>query len=250
MLPSGTHIQYLHGIGGSEIGSFERLDHVPFLEKHAKVTWVSSQIGGASLAQPYSVLRFLLRDAVFTLPAVGALAGMVVAAVKANRGRQQEAGTSALLGAACLAAAGCAYKARMGRAVAACVKHHVEVNRRLLAANPPQVLVGFSLGGAAAVALMQQGHWRGPAVLLAPAAAMLPDVAPGDISPVSMSIPRELCDRVIVIQGEMDDTVPPGKVRSWCNEHNIKHHMVKSNHCVPMGNNVLDAIREVLEKKK
>lgn len=46
----------------------------------------------------------------------------------------------------------------------------VELHARRLAERAPDVLVGSSFGGAVAVALLQGGRWRGPTLLLAPAA--------------------------------------------------------------------------------
>jgi hypothetical protein len=43
--------------------------------------------------------------------------------------------------------------------------------REAIASFRPDLVVGSSFGGALAVALLEQGDWRGPTVLLAPAAA-------------------------------------------------------------------------------
>lgn len=66
-----------------------------------------------------------------------------------------------------------------------------------LAEFRPDVLVGSSFGGAVAVALMDRGVWRGPAVLLAPAAALLglPNRLPDDVT-------------VTVAHGAYDEVVP------------------------------------------
>lgn len=45
----------------------------------------------------------------------------------------------------------------------------IRVQERAIRANPPDVLVGSSFGGAVAVALLQRGLWNGPTLLLAPA---------------------------------------------------------------------------------
>ena len=72
-----------------------------------------------------------------------------------------------------------------------------------LAAFRPDVLVGSSYGGAVAVALLARGAWRGPTVLLAPAAARLGihDPLPGDVT-------------VTVAHGVDDDIVPPAHSRA------------------------------------
>jgi predicted esterase len=66
-----------------------------------------------------------------------------------------------------------------------------------LAANPPDVVVGSSFGGAITVALLDQGAWRGPTVLLAPAAARL-------------DVPNRLPEgvAVTVVHGDRDDIIP------------------------------------------
>ncbi len=60
-----------------------------------------------------------------------------------------------------------------------CVRVHAET----LARFRPDVLVGSSFGGAVAVALLARGLWRGPTLLLAPAARRLdPDARlPADV---------------------------------------------------------------------
>ena len=66
-----------------------------------------------------------------------------------------------------------------------------------LAASAPDVLVGSSFGGAIAVDLLARGVWRGPTVLLAPAAARL-DVA--------NRLPDGVA--VTVVHGVDDDVIP------------------------------------------
>jgi pimeloyl-ACP methyl ester carboxylesterase len=59
----------------------------------------------------------------------------------------------------------------------------IELHARLLAQRTPEVLVGSSFGGAVAVALLQRGAYRGPTLLLAPAARKLglPMALPGGV---------------------------------------------------------------------
>ena len=66
-----------------------------------------------------------------------------------------------------------------------------------LRAFRPDVLVGSSFGGAVAVALLDRGLWRGPTVLLAPAAARL-------------DVPNRLPDgvTVTVAHGVRDEIIP------------------------------------------
>ena len=49
----------------------------------------------------------------------------------------------------------------------------IETRARAVASFGPDVVVGSSYGGAVAVALLARGAWRGPTVLLAPAAGRL-----------------------------------------------------------------------------
>ncbi len=63
----------------------------------------------------------------------------------------------------------------------------------------PDVIVGSSFGGAVAIALLARGVWRGPTVLLAPAAARL-DVRnhlPGD---VTVTVAHGLGDEIIPVE--------------------------------------------------
>ncbi len=66
-----------------------------------------------------------------------------------------------------------------------------------LAADTPDVVVGSSFGGAITVALLDRGLWRGPTLLLAPAAARL-------------DLPNRLPDgvAVTVVHGLRDDIIP------------------------------------------
>lgn len=69
--------------------------------------------------------------------------------------------------------------------------------RAAVLAERPDVIVGSSFGGAVAVALLQDGAWAGPTVLIAPAAGKLglPDVLPAG-------------PRVVILHGDADDVVP------------------------------------------
>lgn len=73
----------------------------------------------------------------------------------------------------------------------------VASGRAALAEARPDVIVGSSFGGAVAVALLQEGAWAGPTVLIAPAAGRvgLPDALPAGA-------------RVVILHGDADDVVP------------------------------------------
>lgn len=73
----------------------------------------------------------------------------------------------------------------------------IEIQRASIAAWQPDVVVGSSFGGAIAVALLARGHWRGPTLLLAQAAAKL-----GIHDPLPVGVP------VTLVHGVHDAIVP------------------------------------------
>lgn len=73
----------------------------------------------------------------------------------------------------------------------------IETQRASIAARRPDVLVGSSFGGAVAVALLARGHWRGPTLLLAQAAAKL-----GIHDPLPDGVP------ITLVHGAHDAIVP------------------------------------------
>ena len=73
----------------------------------------------------------------------------------------------------------------------------MEIQRASIAAWRPDVVVGSSFGGAIAVALLGRGHWRGPTLLLARAAAKL-----GIHHPLPAGVP------VTIVHGVHDAIVP------------------------------------------
>jgi predicted esterase len=73
----------------------------------------------------------------------------------------------------------------------------IETQARALAEIRPDVVVGSSFGGAIAVALLARGLWRGPTLLLAPAAAKL-----GIHDPLPDGV------RVTIVHGVHDAIVP------------------------------------------
>lgn len=78
----------------------------------------------------------------------------------------------------------------------------------------PDVVVGSSYGGAVAVALLARGAWRGPTVLLAPAAGRL-DL--GDALPEGVTVTVVHASRDAIIPREDSEalaaTGTPGRVR-------------------------------------
>ena len=77
--------------------------------------------------------------------------------------------------------------------------------KALVEANP-DVVVGSSFGGAIAVALLEQGIWRGPTVLLAPAAQRLS---------IRNTLPNNVA--VTIVHGTRDDIIPLEDSRALAN---------------------------------
>jgi pimeloyl-ACP methyl ester carboxylesterase len=73
----------------------------------------------------------------------------------------------------------------------------VECARVALRAEPPDIVIGSSFGGAVAVRLLATGEWAGPTVLIAPASHKIGS---------DRSLPPGA--RVIVLHGDADEVVP------------------------------------------
>ena len=103
----------------------------------------------------------------------------------------------------------------MDDSFAACVG--VQRDALLRAPTPPQVLVGSSWGGAVAAALLADGSWAGPAVLLCPAlrtkerwagASRAPSSSADAIIAKLAALPDEQKARCLLVHGTADATVP------------------------------------------
>jgi hypothetical protein len=92
----------------------------------------------------------------------------------------------------------------------ACVTLQAEVLRGFR----PDVLVGSSFGGAVAVALLQRGRWRGPTLLLAPA-ALRQGLAPELPEGVSVWLVHATTDEVVPCEDSraLARSGTPGRVR-------------------------------------
>lgn len=77
------------------------------------------------------------------------------------------------------------------------VEAALAVARRAVAEVPPDVVVASSFGGAVAVALLAEGVWTGPTVLIAPATRRL---GRDDRLPANA--------RVVVLHGSADEVIP------------------------------------------
>ncbi len=73
----------------------------------------------------------------------------------------------------------------------------VTLARQCLQSRVPDVVVGSSFGGAVALSLIVDRHWRGPTLLLAPASKFLGGC---------VELPQEA--RVLVVHGAQDEVVP------------------------------------------
>ena len=118
------------------------------------------------LTKPNSPLVSLLAAPLFLMAAVGSVAAAVAM-------RQLTGGGWALGGAAglvCFLVVGYVNRsALLAQAVGISYDKSVAVARAALRKCEPDVVVGFSWGGAIAIELARSGEWNGPTVLLAPA---------------------------------------------------------------------------------
>lgn len=78
----------------------------------------------------------------------------------------------------------------------------VEVQRRALAGARVDAVVGSSFGGAVALALINEGTWTGPTVLMCPAHRLVASRAW-----LPLPAPLTNAERVVVVHGTRDETV-------------------------------------------
>ncbi len=83
------------------------------------------------------------------------------------------------------------------------------VQRRALAANQIDAVVGSSFGGAVALELVLRGAWSGPTLLLCPAHELVAHRARRRPPRGLASLPDAVAERVLVVHGRADATVPP-----------------------------------------
>jgi len=84
----------------------------------------------------------------------------------------------------------------------------VAVQRAALAEGPVDLVVGSSFGGAIAHRLLLDGAWRGPTVLLCPAAQLVAARAGQPPPPGLSALPAAAAARVVVVHGRCDEVVP------------------------------------------
>lgn len=100
----------------------------------------------------------------------------------------------------------------LARSFAACV----EIQKRAVQKENPDIVIGSSWGGAVVVELMRQGIWNGPTILLAPAVhRVCTKTGHGD----SREIARQLRgNRIVLFHDPTDEVVPFGDSEVFANE--------------------------------
>ncbi len=92
------------------------------------------------------------------------------------------------------------------RAEVALFERSLALQRAEVASFRPDVLVGSSFGGALAVALLREGAWKGPTLLLAQA-ALLATRRAGVLGPeAQLALPPDV--DVLLVHGTQDDVCP------------------------------------------
>eukprot|EP00928_Gymnodinium_smaydae_P070983 TRINITY_DN54698_c0_g1_i1.p1 TRINITY_DN54698_c0_g1~~TRINITY_DN54698_c0_g1_i1.p1 ORF type:complete len:270 (-),score=8.11 TRINITY_DN54698_c0_g1_i1:247-990(-) len=234
-------VLYIHGIGGSKQGSFEQKVHIPFLDRKYDLSWINMHTGIKELGFRNSVLRCVLRDIFVICPLLVAGIGAWFSARK-SCWRTSLSWLIGGIGSVALFSDGIRQRALMRQ-----LQNAADMQRVQLAEIKPDVIVGFSLGGAVCTKLMAEGFYTGPALLIAPAVMKWPSMCPSYLNwKEAMVIPKALRNNVIVVQGKQDPICTPGPVREWCEHQDIAIRMLDGvDHLVPMCEEVEDAIRQL-----
>jgi hypothetical protein len=178
-----TTVLYLHGLESGPQGRKAR--HL-------------ASAGFSVVAEPMPCGRAqVVRD-----PAV-VLAGSVVAVAAVAATLRWGARGFALSAGSALAVAPLARAQLMRRIVG----RSVGVQRRALAGQRIDVVVGSSFGGAVALGLLASGAWAGPTVLLCPAQELVARRCGWPPPPPLAALPVD-SSRVVVVHGRADATVP------------------------------------------
>jgi len=239
-----VRVLYMHGIGGSAEGSFERCDHITSLDKDYELKWVDMRTGILEISHSNSALRNACRSPLVSCFGValitGAFAGVFLAWWW----------TACFL---CLSSVVCLYVTKsqiQQQALFAMLQKNEEVQVAQLARAEPEVVVAFSLGAATCVRLMSDGRYNGPAVLVAPAVRVWPELCPDFLDwKTSMLIPENLRSRVVVLQGDSDSVTTLDPIAEWCDSQGIELRILQGvGHCVPFGEEFKRAIRDVTRR--
>jgi len=199
--PRPPRVLFMHGLESGAFGS--------------KARWLSERFETAAPDQQVSAYNPLRRNG----PMAACLAYVFSFGAAARY-----AGGSIGLSVAGLASAGLVpfLQWRMRVAMRRCVALMEVALRR----EKPDVVVGSSWGGAVALKCIEQGYWAGPAVLLAPAisARGVWNLAWPSFEP---ELPAAAAARVLVVQGDRDDTVPFERVVDLCRRKGLRLEVVE-----------------------
>lgn len=186
-------ILFIHGLESRAHGSKTIL----LREQGFDVRAHDMDMGVLQLSRKNSAVRMALR-----IPEVQFTLGALITALGVTRSKRGVLATS-MIGAAWYAAR---QQAVFGQALANSFSACVEIQRKAVLHEQPDIVLGSSWGGAVAVELIRQGYWKGPTVLLAPAVhRVCVKTNQGD----SQEIARQLRGNRIVIFHDPTDAVVP-----------------------------------------
>lgn len=184
---------------------------------------------GTILKTPYAVLAVLLVTATTVLATKSAT-------ISSSMGINEVVVLCVIL----LVGLGAAYICKL-QAVAFVIDSEAALVRRAVQTFQPDIVVGYSWGGAIAVEALYQGIWQGPTLLLNPAASLLFNhagrcshlslVPPPKRIPASCDIPVAtiIASREDPLVGEVScqalaDSLPGTKLHLITDDHLLSHH--------------------------
>lgn len=88
------------------------------------------------------------------------------------------------------------------------VRASLRIQRAALRAQPFDLLMGSSYGGAIGLLLLQSGDWTGPSLLLCPAWRLVAKKSFDSPPPPLSALPAAVSARTLVVHGRTDETVP------------------------------------------
>eukprot|EP00746_Dinoflagellata_sp_MGD_P071316 gnl/MRDRNA2_/MRDRNA2_290693_c0_seq1.p1 gnl/MRDRNA2_/MRDRNA2_290693_c0~~gnl/MRDRNA2_/MRDRNA2_290693_c0_seq1.p1 ORF type:complete len:326 (+),score=36.34 gnl/MRDRNA2_/MRDRNA2_290693_c0_seq1:74-979(+) len=214
---------YMHGTGDPS-GSFIMRYHQAALSEY--VEWlphVDMQTSKFDLARKNSALRWLMTYGFFAGLLGGAIASLVgvVAAPKlwpifAVSGIMVSSCISCVVGR-------CGFRGSLRGATQLQYDHLKKLHQE---GRSPELIVANSFGGAVCARLMAEGKCDCPALLVAPALCHGPNGrAMFDHRFLCKGVLKnnaDLCEKILVLQGDIDRTSRPDKVEQWCKDLGIK----------------------------
>lgn len=193
-------VLFIYGLEGHPNGSKVRMLRAQGLEVFAPDMRMSLW----DLKQENGMARQALRDTEAGLVVLGSL-GAVVGGVVRGSGWWAGAG---------VAGAGLWAATRLRKvweqALANSLRACVEIQRRALQDIKPDIVVGSSWGGAVSAALLAEGAWRGPTILLAPAIQRVAERSGRpDLSALTKAL-REIAAKqpLVIVHDPTDETIP------------------------------------------